>query len=41
MVVDSVGKEDSKVEIVTHVYFVHKMGYGLQLEFSPQVEVVP
>jgi hypothetical protein len=41
MVVDFLGKEDSKVEIVTHVHFVHKMGYGIQLEVSLQVEFVP
>jgi hypothetical protein len=40
-VVDSLGQEDSKVEIVTQVHFFHKLGYGLQLEVAPQVEVVP
>jgi hypothetical protein len=38
---DSLGKEGSKVDIVIWVYFSHKIGYGLQLEVSPQIDVVP
>jgi hypothetical protein len=39
MIVDSLGNEHSKVEIVIQVYVFHKLGYGLQLEVAPQIEV--
>jgi hypothetical protein len=38
MVVDYLGKEHSKVDIVMQVYFSHKLGYDLQLEVAPQLE---
>ena len=41
MVVDSIGKENSKFDIVIQLYFFQKLGYGLQLAVSPQVEVAP
>jgi hypothetical protein len=39
VVVDFLGKENSKFDIVIHGYIGHIMGYGLLLEVSPQVEV--
>jgi hypothetical protein len=39
VVVDFLVKENSKVEIVNHVYTIRKLGYAAQLGISIQLEV--